>query len=300
MSVPKTRGRRVLLPLSVALLFLLPQACDDPKKTGQVVIDDRMRSQGEAAGEVDSARGPSRGAERESDSARSPSQRAEREPRGSEPNGPMENLFEDGVKGWRGRAIPSYGGPGSAGPGGSGTIAEAGDPQGDQDGESEVVPLATFGPEVTVTFTSDNPDAASIEEAGLILFALLADEFDPEGRPLKESEGPVFQWVRASQSFQWPTSLQVHLPTSPDLRILAIVDVDGNGRLSYGDYLSQPVAVAEAAERKGAEVSFSIVRVLPSGPDSELGPNEEEFPGTSETPFPGGSTESASDGSGCG
>ncbi len=124
---------------------------------------------------------------------------------------------------------------------------------------------------MTVTFTTKDSEASAIAEAGLILFALPEDEFDPEGAPLKESDGPLFQWVRASQKFQWPASVEVRLPTDPALRLLAIVDVDGNGRLSSGDYFSKPLSVAEVTGEDGSTVSFPIERVLAAA---------------SETPFP--------------
>ena len=80
--------------------------------------------------------------------------------------------------------------------------------------------------------------------------------------------GPLFQWVRASQKVQWPVSIKVRLPTNPALKVLAIVDVDGSGRLSAGDYLSKPLSVAEATRDGESTAVFPLVRVVSATSDT--------------------------------
>jgi hypothetical protein len=100
----------------------------------------------------------------------------------------------------------------------------------------------------------------------LILFVLPEDGFDRTGTPPRESKGPLFQWVQERQELRWPASVKVRLPENTDLRLLAIVDVDGNGRLSPGDYLSQPLSVAEVTGPSGSSASFPIDQMLSAHP----------------------------------
>ncbi|MEE2828223.1 MAG: hypothetical protein VX498_03460, partial [Myxococcota bacterium] len=65
---------------------------------------------------------------------------------------------------------------------------------------------------------------------------------------------PLFFWKPKKAPKTWPAALQIPDPAgyvdpavAGKLQLVVVLDVDGDGRLSGGDFISQPVGVSEAA-----------------------------------------------------
>jgi hypothetical protein len=114
----------------------------------------------------------------------------------------------------------------------------------------------------------------------LLIYGFAKDQLDEVGLP-KESGLPKFVWRDLRKRESWPIEVELELLDDPEVRLLAVSDIDGSGRLSLGDLVGVPISLGDALE--GSVVQLSIVRELP-GPNQEV---QVPFPSAEDqVPFP--------------
>ena len=100
-------------------------------------------------------------------------------------------------------------------------------------------------------------------EAGkgkILIYGFPEHQLDEYGMPHK-GVPPAYIWTDKRKTKSWPAEREVSLPEDPQIRLLAVLDLGGDGRLSSGDHLGQPIKLAEAMD-EGGKVSLMIAGPL--------------------------------------
>ena len=98
----------------------------------------------------------------------------------------------------------------------------------------------TDGVTLTVQFVPGSEEARATDETALLLLGFHEEEIEGGGFPRKGSR-PSFVWKQPSRPLSWPVSVRLEPGPQPGLRLFAVLDTDGRGRLSPGDLLGGPV-----------------------------------------------------------
>ncbi|MEE2828602.1 MAG: hypothetical protein VX498_05410 [Myxococcota bacterium] len=131
---------------------------------------------------------------------------------------------------------------------------------------------ASEGAGVTIERTVLVDASPATREAGkgkVLIYGFPDDQLDEYGMPGK-GVPPTYIWTDKKKTKRWPIEREVALPEDPELRLLAVLDLGGDGRLSEGDHLGKPVKLAEAMG-EGGKVSLMIAAPL------DASDQEEEF-----------------------
>jgi len=151
-------------------------------------------------------------------------------------------------------------GPGSTEPSGRG---ETGSPPADsansRSNSLEKVEHQSRTTDTNLEFAPHPKIAQRRQEAGLILLGFRKKDLGPLGMPGAVAR-PTFEWKQPNRQVVWPVRVQVSLPQDPELRFVAAIDVDGQGRLSPGDHLSAALPLSLGPNET---MVFDIDRTLP-------------------------------------
>jgi hypothetical protein len=141
---------------------------------------------------------------------------------------------------------------------------------------------------------SASEESSRAGKGRLILYGFDSAQLNELGLP-SENGQPSLVWVNPKKTRRWPVTVTVPLPSDPRLRLLPVLDIDGDGRLGDGDHLGHALSLDEATGDQG-QLKLRIEGKLPArgdgppqgGPPGDPGPGPGTPSGTAgESPFLG-------------
>ena len=103
----------------------------------------------------------------------------------------------------------------------------------------------------------------------LIVYGFPSEQLNSLGMPFEDGQ-PILVWVNPKKTGKWPVVVEVPIPDDANLRLLPVLDLDGDGRLGSGDHLGQPTSLQDALQSDGV-LKLKIDRNLPSRDDGGPG-----------------------------
>ncbi len=147
------------------------------------------------------------------------------------------------------------------------TVGMQGGPEGAGNREGEPgLPGGNLPSHATPAIIHAGPDIAAAGTGTLVLYGFHSASLNEFGLPAKDGQ-PVWVWIRDDPVNSWPVELTLPVPQLDDLRLVAVLDLDGDRTLGPGDYLGLPSEALQAT-RAQASLSLRVDRRLPTRGES--------------------------------
>ncbi len=97
---------------------------------------------------------------------------------------------------------------------------------------------------------SASEESSEAGKGRLIIYGFDSAQLNELGLP-SENGQPSLVWVNPKKTRRWPVTVAVPIPQDARLRLLPVLDLDGDGRLGGGDHRGRALSLDEASGEQG-------------------------------------------------